>query len=239
MFAASRGGKWNEIEGKPNTYPPSSHTHSKSEVGLGSVDNTADANKRVSYAASAGNADTLDGYHASAFAPAINAWNVRTFTTPSASPGWYRILRRSGSTGPFDADGKSIGEVYIQATGYSHVNPSPIHFEFAKVYQLGFYASCIFQGGAADGLISKVEKDLLLWPKVRFATHSLPYYDAVDVYANFSINNSNGSNGWYCSFRVPGGLPDVWEKPEIVKVADSVAGETYRIVTFKDASLSS
>lgn len=34
----------------------SSHTHSKSDVGLGNVDNTADANKSVSYANSAGSA---------------------------------------------------------------------------------------------------------------------------------------------------------------------------------------
>ena len=42
-------------------------TYTKSEVGLGSVDNTADANKSVKYATSAGNADTLDGLHAASF----------------------------------------------------------------------------------------------------------------------------------------------------------------------------
>ena len=45
---------WGNITGKPSNYSPSSHTHSKSEVGLGNVDNTADARKSVSYAASAG-----------------------------------------------------------------------------------------------------------------------------------------------------------------------------------------
>lgn len=30
---------WNEITGKPSTFPPSSHTHTKSEVGLGNVEN--------------------------------------------------------------------------------------------------------------------------------------------------------------------------------------------------------
>ena len=34
------------------------HTHSKAEVGLGNVDNTADANKSVKYATSAGSAST-------------------------------------------------------------------------------------------------------------------------------------------------------------------------------------
>lgn len=37
---------------------PSSHTHTKSEVGLGNVDNTADATKSVKYAISAGNASS-------------------------------------------------------------------------------------------------------------------------------------------------------------------------------------
>ena len=37
---------------------PSSHTHTKSEVGLGNVDNTADATKSVKYAISAGSASS-------------------------------------------------------------------------------------------------------------------------------------------------------------------------------------
>lgn len=37
---------------------PSSHTHTKSEVGLGNVDNTADATKSVKYAVSAGSASS-------------------------------------------------------------------------------------------------------------------------------------------------------------------------------------
>lgn len=37
---------------------PSSHTHTKSEVGLGNVDNTADATKSVNYATSAGSASS-------------------------------------------------------------------------------------------------------------------------------------------------------------------------------------
>ena len=81
---------WNGITGKPSTYTPSSHTHTKSqitdfptsmpasdvpawakaskkpsytksEVGLGNVDNTADANKSVKYATSAGNATKSTG----------------------------------------------------------------------------------------------------------------------------------------------------------------------------------
>lgn len=38
---------WSGVTGKPSTYTPSSHTHTKSEVGLENVDNTSDANKNV------------------------------------------------------------------------------------------------------------------------------------------------------------------------------------------------
>lgn len=56
-------------------------TYTKAEVGLGSVDNTADANKRVSYAATAGNADTLDNLHASSFIQTSQSAKVIVSTT--------------------------------------------------------------------------------------------------------------------------------------------------------------
>lgn len=73
---------WSGVTGKPSSYPPASHnhderyytetemnsklaekaakvhTHVKSEVGLGNVDNTADATKSVKYAISAGSASS-------------------------------------------------------------------------------------------------------------------------------------------------------------------------------------
>ncbi len=82
---------WDNVTGKPSVYTPESHTHtksqitdfptslpasdvyawakaaskpsySKSEVGLGSVDNTADASKSVNYATTAGAATKLQTY---------------------------------------------------------------------------------------------------------------------------------------------------------------------------------
>lgn len=47
---------WSGVTGKPSSYTPSSHTHTKTEVGLGNVDNTADSTKSVKYATSAGSA---------------------------------------------------------------------------------------------------------------------------------------------------------------------------------------
>ena len=49
---------WNNVTDKPSTFTPASHTHAKSEVGLGNVDNTADSAKSVKYATSAGSASS-------------------------------------------------------------------------------------------------------------------------------------------------------------------------------------
>ena len=50
---------WGNVSGKPSTYPPSGHTHTKDQVGLGNVDNTADSAKSVKYATSAGSANSV------------------------------------------------------------------------------------------------------------------------------------------------------------------------------------
>ena len=79
-----------------NTSNP--HSVTKAQIGLGSVDNTADASKSVAYAASAGNADTVDNLHVSDMAKGrikINTWIGSTITwirvasvTEDYSTGW-------------------------------------------------------------------------------------------------------------------------------------------------------
>lgn len=76
---------WSNIIGKPSAYPPSYHTHGKLDVGLGNVDNTADANKSVKYAATAGDADTLDGKHAASFATSSHSHSNMTAASASAA----------------------------------------------------------------------------------------------------------------------------------------------------------
>ncbi len=62
-YAASAGSAnsvaWGNVSGKPSTFPPSGHTHTKDQVGLSNVDNTADSAKSVKYAASAGSANSV------------------------------------------------------------------------------------------------------------------------------------------------------------------------------------
>lgn len=50
---------WGNVQGKPSTFTPSTHTHTKDQVGLGNVDNTADKDKSVKYATSAGTATNV------------------------------------------------------------------------------------------------------------------------------------------------------------------------------------
>lgn len=49
---------WGNVAGKPSTFTPSAHTHTKNQVGLENVDNTADKDKFVKYATSAGYANS-------------------------------------------------------------------------------------------------------------------------------------------------------------------------------------
>lgn len=70
---ASDVSSWAKASTKPS--------YTKSEVGLGSVDNTADSAKSVKYATSAGNADTLDNLHASSFIQTSQSAKVIVSTT--------------------------------------------------------------------------------------------------------------------------------------------------------------
>lgn len=67
---------WNNVEGRPTALPasdvydwaksPTRPAYNKSDVGLGNVDNTADANKSVNYATSAGKSNGIIDYGNSA-----------------------------------------------------------------------------------------------------------------------------------------------------------------------------
>ena len=52
---ATRWPSWGEVTGKPSTFTPSSHTHSKSDVGLGSVQNYGIATQAQAQAGTANN----------------------------------------------------------------------------------------------------------------------------------------------------------------------------------------
>lgn len=58
-----------EVDTKLGAKANTGHTHTKSDVGLGNVDNTADANKSVNYANSAGVSNTTNQLSVTASAP--------------------------------------------------------------------------------------------------------------------------------------------------------------------------
>ncbi len=61
-------------------------------IGLGNVNNTADANKSVKYASSAGNANTLDNLHASSFMHiADGPTSAETIQTIGLDPGFHDV----------------------------------------------------------------------------------------------------------------------------------------------------
>ena len=84
---------WNEITSKPSTFTPSSHTHTKSQVGLGNVDNTADSAKSVKYATSAGSATTASQLMLGSRATTFN-WNGQ-----GGQPEWLFGANEANITG--------------------------------------------------------------------------------------------------------------------------------------------
>jgi hypothetical protein len=114
---------WGNVTGKPSSFPPSAHTHTKSEVGLNNVDNTADASKRVSYAASAGDADTLDGKHASAFSLASHSHSSVPSATNAANADTVDGFHASQTPGAKSACVVTNASGYIMA-GYINTNVS-------------------------------------------------------------------------------------------------------------------
>ena len=104
---------WSEITSKPSTFTPSSHTHTKSQVGLGNVDNTADSAKSVKYATSAGSATTASQLMLGSRATTFN-WNGQ-----GGQPEWLFGSNESNITGG------STSNVYVY-------NPSNFHVAHAN-----------------------------------------------------------------------------------------------------------
>ena len=91
---------WGNVSGKPSTFPPSSHTHSKSDVGLGNVDNTADSAKSVKYATSAGSASS-----------ATSATKLQTYKAGSTTETY-------GDSYPFYVQWQSDNTLKLTCDGY-------------------------------------------------------------------------------------------------------------------------
>ena len=131
---------WSSITDKPSSFTPANHSHTKAEVGLGNVDNTADANKSVKYATTAGSANSVAWTNVSnkpsTFPPDSHnhdgrylRWNGSSADTNNM--GWgtltstngYTVLSHASSSdggdwGMVNKDGK----IFMQLDGYYYQN---------------------------------------------------------------------------------------------------------------------
>ena len=95
---------WDNITGKPETFPAAPHGHSSGEItGL-----------PTTLPANGGNADTVDGYHASSFAMSSHNHSGTYLPNPSAGSvsemGQYIDLHKSGSNADYD------GRIYVNTS---------------------------------------------------------------------------------------------------------------------------
>ena len=125
---------WNEVTGKPTSMPASDvyswakastkPAYSKTEIGLGNVDNTADSNKSVKYATSAGNAKTATNVawsgitgKPSSFTPSSHSHTIANITDIANADTSSALYIRDSY------NGKKISLSYQEssATTFSHV----------------------------------------------------------------------------------------------------------------------
>lgn len=95
-----------EIDGKLSIKANSSHTHTKAQVGLGNVDNTADSAKSVKYATSAGSAGS--------------AGSATNDSKNQAITGYIRGLSVSGRTVTYTRGDGTTGSITTQDTNTTY-----------------------------------------------------------------------------------------------------------------------
>lgn len=138
---------WSNISGKPSTFAPSSHTHTKSqisdfpssmpasdvyawakasskpsytksEIGLGNVDNTADSAKSVKYATSAGSATSATKATQDSIGQTINNTYIKSVIARGQTVTFTR-----GDDTTFNITTQDTNTIYAHPTsaGYKHI----------------------------------------------------------------------------------------------------------------------
>lgn len=118
-------GSYKDLSNKPTSLPASDVSawakestkpkYTKAEVGLGNVDNTADANKSVKYAASAGNATKVNNYTVNANVPSDAKFTDTTYGVATTTK--TGIVKPDGKTITADKDGTLHGADTIKVDG--------------------------------------------------------------------------------------------------------------------------
>ena len=118
-------GSYKDLSNKPTSLPASDVSawakestkpkYTKAEVGLGNVDNTADANKSVKYATSAGNATKVNNYTVNANVPSDAKFTDTTYGVSTTTK--TGIVKPDGKTITADKDGTLHGADTIKVDG--------------------------------------------------------------------------------------------------------------------------
>ena len=118
-------GSYNDLNNKPTSLPASDvpawakastkPTYTKAEVGLGNVNNTADANKSVKYATSAGNSTKVNNHTVNADVPSGAKFTDTTYGVATTTK--LGLVKPDGKTITADADGTLHGADTIKVDG--------------------------------------------------------------------------------------------------------------------------
>jgi len=140
-----------QVTGKPTTYPPSTHSHTKAQVGLDKVDNTADLDKPVSTAVQA----ALDGKAAASHTHTIaNVTGLQTaLDGKAASSHTHTIANVTGLQSALD--GKSaVGHTHNSTDIANVVNVTDDQsIGGIKTFAAGQIRAQGFGGNAAAGVV--------------------------------------------------------------------------------------
>ena len=125
LKAVAFSGSYNDLSNKPTSLPASDvsswakastkPTYTKAEVGLGNVDNTADANKSVKHAKSADNATTVNGHTVNSNVPANAKFTDTTYGVATTTK--TGLVKPDGKTITVDTDGTLHGADTIKVDG--------------------------------------------------------------------------------------------------------------------------
>lgn len=121
LKAVAFSGSYNDLNDKPTSLPASDvsawakestkPTYTKAEVGLGNVDNTADSEKSVKYATSAGNATKVNNHTVNADVPSGAKFTDTTYEIATTTK--TGIVKPDGKTITADKDGTLHGVAEI------------------------------------------------------------------------------------------------------------------------------
>ncbi|MBA0381030.1 shufflon system plasmid conjugative transfer pilus tip adhesin PilV [Stenotrophomonas maltophilia] len=186
-----------QVTGKPTTYPPSTHSHTKAQVGLDKVDNTADLDKPVSTAVQA----ALDGKAAASHTHTIaNVTGLQTaLDGKAASSHTHTIANVSGLQGALDAKANSTSAQFTNLINIGGASDLSVQLNPTGGRSIRFAATATPNTGIWDATnnvwLFRINGD----NSANFASHvSAQNITAVgEVYCNNWMRSNTSGTGWY------------------------------------------